>query len=171
MFGSHFQENPRQSRLFKKGDLKYVILDIIKDKSSHGYDITGVLEERFHGLYSPSAGSIYPILQSLENSNYVTCCSKDGKKIYTITGEGERFLSVEKETTDRIKERFNGLWDCTNKEYLRDVRAVMSQLLEIRSILGRTAVANDREKINKIKEILARASAEIKSITEDENRQ
>ena len=65
MSGTLFQDNPRQPRLFKKGDLKYVILDIVKDYPVHGYDITTVLEERFHGLYSPSAGSIYPILQFL----------------------------------------------------------------------------------------------------------
>jgi DNA-binding PadR family transcriptional regulator len=166
MFGMHFQENPRQTRLFKKGDLKYVILYIVKNKSSHGYDITSILEERFHGFYSPSAGSIYPILQSLEDANYVTCCRKDGKNVYTITESGENFLKEEKDTTDKIKERFNGLWDPTSREYLSEVRDVMNCLIEIRHVLGRTAVAKDKAKITKIKEILARASAEINELAE-----
>ncbi len=169
MFGTHFQDNQRQSRLFKKGDLKYVILDIVKDCPSHGYDITSVLEERFHGLYSPSAGSIYPILQFLENVNYVTSFRKDGKNVYTITDAGKSFLKEEKETTDKIKERFQGLWCCPDKEYLQDVRAVLNYSSEIRHIIGRIAVSKDTSKVSGIKEILAKAFTEIKAITEEDN--
>jgi hypothetical protein len=32
MFGGHFQSFEKHSRLFEKGDLKYVILDLLKDK-------------------------------------------------------------------------------------------------------------------------------------------
>jgi DNA-binding PadR family transcriptional regulator len=169
MFGSHFQDNQRQSRLFKKGDLKYVILDIVKDCPSHGYDITTVLEERFHGLYSPSAGSIYPILQLLENVNYVTSSRKDGKNVYTITDTGKSFLKEQKETTDKIKERFKGLWCCSNKEYLRDVRSVLNYSSEIRHIIGKTAVGKDTAKIARIKGILAKAFTDIKEITEEDS--
>lgn len=169
MFGTRFQDNQRQSRLFKKGDLKYVILDIVKDNSSHGYDITTVLEERFHGLYSPSAGSIYPILQSLENTNYVTSCKKDGKNVYTITEAGKSFLKEEKETTDKIKERFQGLWSSANKEYLQDVRAILNYSSEIRHIIGRLAMSRDTEKVARLKEKLSKALNDIKKITEEEN--
>jgi DNA-binding PadR family transcriptional regulator len=169
MSGTLFQDNPRQPRLFKKGDLKYVILDIVKDYPVHGYDITTVLEERFHGLYSPSAGSIYPILQFLENLNYVTSCRKDGKNVYTITNEGKSFLEEEKDTTDKIKKRFQGLWGSANKEYFKDVKAVLNYSSEIRHIIGRIAVSKDSAKVAGIKEILAKAFNEIKALTEENN--
>jgi DNA-binding PadR family transcriptional regulator len=169
MSGTLFQDNPRQPRLFKKGDLKYVILDIVKDYPSHGYDITTVLEERFHGLYSPSAGSIYPILQFLENLNYVTSCRKDGKNVYTITDAGKSFLKDEKDTTDKIKERFQGLWGSANKEYFQEVRAVLNYSSEIRHIIGRIAVDKDISKVARIKEILAKVFTDIKTITEEDN--
>jgi DNA-binding PadR family transcriptional regulator len=169
MFASHFQENQRQSRLFKKGDLKYVILDIVKDYPSHGYDITTVLEERFHGLYSPSAGSIYPILQFLESEKFVTSFRKDGKNVYTITDAGKRFLKEEKKTTDRIKERFQNLWGSTNRQYLQDVRAVLNYSSEIRHIIGRLAMSKDTEKVSRLKEKLSRALTDIKTITEEDN--
>jgi len=167
MFGAHFQDNQRQSRLFKKGDLKYVILDIIKDCPSHGYDITTVLEDRFQGLYSPSAGSIYPILQFLENENFVTSCRKDGKNVYTITDEGKRFLKEEKVTTDNIKERFRSLWSCADKKYLQDVRAILNYTSEMRHIIGKIAVSKDTSKVTAIRKILAKASADIKVISEE----
>lgn len=169
MAGTHFQDNPRQSRFFKKGDLKYVILDIVKDSPSHGYDITTVLGERFHGLYSPSAGSIYPILQFLENVNYVTSCRKDGKNVYTITEAGKCYLKEQKDATNKIKERFRGLWCCPDNEYLRDVRIVLNYSSEIRHIVGRIAVGKDTAKVTRIKEILSRAFTDIKEISEEVN--
>jgi DNA-binding PadR family transcriptional regulator len=169
MFGDNFHDNQRQSRLFKKGDLKYVILDMVKDCPSHGYDITTVLEERFHGLYSPSAGSIYPILQFLESENFVTSCRKDGKNVYTITDEGKRFLKEEKATTDKIKERFRSLWGSTDKEYLRDVRAILNYISEIRHSIGKIAVSKDILKVAAIRKILSKTSADIKAISEEDS--
>ena len=169
MLSSHIQNNQRQSRLFKKGDLKYVILDIVKDNPSHGYDIITVLEKRFKGLYSPSAGSIYPILQFLENENYVTSCHKDGKNIYTITEDGKSFLQQEKDTTDKIKYRFRNLWGSTNKEYLNDVRTVLGYSSEIHHIIGRLAMSKDTEKVARLKEKLSKALTDIKAISEEDN--
>jgi DNA-binding PadR family transcriptional regulator len=167
MFGDNFHDNQRKSRLFKKGDLKYVILDMVKDCPSHGYDITTVLEERFHGLYSPSAGSIYPILQFLESENFVTSSRKDGKNVFTITDEGKRFLKEEKATTDKIKERFRSLWSSSDKEYLRDVRAILNYISEIRHSIGKIALNKDRSKVTAIRNILSNASAEIKALSEE----
>jgi DNA-binding PadR family transcriptional regulator len=169
MFGDNFHDNQRKSRLFKKGDLKYVILDMVKDCPSHGYDITTVLKERFHGLYSPSAGSIYPILQFLESENFVTSCRKDGKNVYTITVEGKRFLKEEKVTTDKIKERFRSLWGSADKEYLQDVRAILNYTSEMRHIIGKIAMSKDSLKVTAIRKIMAKASADIKAISEEDS--
>ena len=35
---------------FHKGDLKYVILDLLKDKPRYGYEIIRALEERSHEI-------------------------------------------------------------------------------------------------------------------------
>jgi len=167
MFGNQSQFNQRQTRLFKKGDLKYIILDIVKDNPSHVYDITAVLTERFHGFYSPSAGSIYPILQLLEKMEYVSSCRKEEKNIYTITDAGKRFLQDEKATTDKIKERFKGVWRSSDKQYLRDVRAVLNYSSEIRHLVGKAAISKDPGKLQQIKDILLMTLTEIIKIDEE----
>ena len=106
MFRNHFFGFENHSRLFEKGDLKYVILDLLKDKPSHGYEIIKALENRFHGFYSPSAGTVYPTLQLLEDMGYVKSSEQDGKKVYTITDEGRNFLNERHETMDKIKEPY-----------------------------------------------------------------
>ena len=79
------------------------------------------------------------------------------------------FLNEQKDITDRIKERFQGLWCCTNKEYLHNVRIIMNYSSEIRHIIGRIAMSKDTAKVSGIKEVLTRALTEIKEITKEVN--
>ena len=78
---------------FQKGDLKYVILGLLDEQPRYGYEIISILKERSHGCYSPSPGAVYPTLQLLEEIGHVTGNQSDGKKTYTITKEGKRFLA------------------------------------------------------------------------------
>jgi DNA-binding PadR family transcriptional regulator len=75
-------------RLFEKGDLKYVVLQLLSERAAHGYEVIKALEERFGGMYTPSAGAVYPTLQMLEDMGYVTSEQQDGKRVYSITDEG-----------------------------------------------------------------------------------
>jgi DNA-binding PadR family transcriptional regulator len=154
----------RGSRMFKKGDMKYVILDLLKDKPAHGYDITLALEERFHGLYSPSAGSVYPVLQLLEDMEYVTSVVGEGKKIYTITDAGKHFLEDNKKTTEQIDGRLRGLWGLGNKEYWQTVREAMNHLHELRYMIMQLGKGQDPAKIARLNEVLVRTIKDIGQI-------
>jgi len=160
MFGRHFFEF-EQSRMFEKGDLKYVVLDLLKDKPRHGYEIIRELEGRFHGFYSPSAGSVYPTLQLLEDMGYVKSAEQDGKKVYTITDDGRHFLEERGETMDKIKDHMRGWWGTADREELRET------VLEFRNI-GRKLRGKlhrlDSEKLGKIREVIAKAGVDIEDI-------
>src|SRR3989449_4734732 len=62
---------PRRRQWFEAGDMKYVILKLLRDKPRHGYEVMKELEERMHGCYSPSPGTVYPTLQWLEDEGLV----------------------------------------------------------------------------------------------------
>jgi len=53
-------------RFFGAGDLRYVILQLISEKPSHGYEIIKSIQERLGGSYAPSPGVVYPMLTMLE---------------------------------------------------------------------------------------------------------
>jgi DNA-binding PadR family transcriptional regulator len=166
MFKHYFEFGPHShSRLFEKGDLKYVILDLLKDKPSHGYEIIHALEDRFHGFYSPSAGSVYPTLQLLEDLGYIKALEQDGKKIYTVTDEGKSFLKERGETIDKIKSHMHGWWGFEHRGELREV------FDEFRGI-GQTVVRNSRQldagQWGRIKEVLARTRQDIENILKEE---
>ena len=75
----------------RRGDIKYHLLEVLKDGPRHGYDIISELEQRSGG-HRPSPGSVYPILQMLEEGGYLTSEQVEGKKVYTITEAGLKLL-------------------------------------------------------------------------------
>src|SRR6266704_2867851 len=75
----------RRRQSFESGDMKYVILKLVKDKPRHGYEVMKELEDQMHGCYSPSPGTVYPTLQWLEDEGLVVAKDVEGKKVYDIT--------------------------------------------------------------------------------------
>jgi DNA-binding PadR family transcriptional regulator len=87
-FARGFGGGPGRAR---RGDVKFLVLELLTDAPRHGYDIIGAIEER-RG-FRPSPGSIYPTLQMLEDGGFVTSAEVDGKRVYTITDSGRELLS------------------------------------------------------------------------------
>ena len=158
MFREPWPESP-----FQKGDLKYVILDLIKDKPRHGYEIIRLLEERSHGFYTPSPGAVYPTLQYLEEMGYVEANQLDGKKIYSITEEGRKFLSERKKFAEGIKEKMRDHWGPRDMEEMREA---MAEIGRLGRLLGRHFRDLDAEKSQRIKEVISRAYKDIEAILE-----
>jgi DNA-binding PadR family transcriptional regulator len=77
----------------RRGDIKYLILDVLADGPRHGYDIITALEEKSNGRYRPSPGSVYPTLTLLEEGGFITGETADGKRVFTITAAGRELLT------------------------------------------------------------------------------
>jgi DNA-binding PadR family transcriptional regulator len=95
----------RRGGMFESGEMKFVILRLLREKPRHGYEIIKALEEKTWGWYSPSAGTIYPTLQLLEDQGYVRAVEADGKKVYHVTRDGERYLDEHRDIIDDITDR------------------------------------------------------------------
>ncbi|MEV6368319.1 PadR family transcriptional regulator [Micromonospora musae] len=78
--------------VFSHGRLRLYLLRLLDDGPKHGYELIRLLEERFLGLYAPSAGTIYPRLQRLEAEGLVTHTAAGGRKTYEITESGRAEL-------------------------------------------------------------------------------
>ena len=92
-------------RFFDRGDLKFVILRLLRDRPMHGYDVMRALEEESGGCYRASAGSVYPTLQLLEDQGLVRSEEREGKKVYVITDAGRAHLEENRDVVDEIFER------------------------------------------------------------------
>ncbi len=76
------------SPVFAHGQLRLYLLALLADGPRHGYEVIQDLEQRFHGLYSPSAGTVYPRLAKLEEEGLVERMAEGRKATYRITEAG-----------------------------------------------------------------------------------
>jgi DNA-binding PadR family transcriptional regulator len=81
-------DNNKMCTEVRRAFLKYIVLKIIKEKPTHGYDIIKTVELRSNGRWTPSAGSIYPILEKLESKGFIQSEGIERRKVYTITPKG-----------------------------------------------------------------------------------
>ncbi|MFD0026319.1 helix-turn-helix transcriptional regulator [Streptomyces sp. NPDC058382] len=79
--------------VFAHGRLRLYLLKLLDEAPRHGYEVIRLLEERFQGLYAPSAGTVYPRLAKLEAEGLVTHATEGGRKVYSITDAGREELA------------------------------------------------------------------------------
>jgi DNA-binding PadR family transcriptional regulator len=93
----------RRGRFFEQGDLRWVLLSLIAEKPSHGYELIKAIEERLGGAYSPSPGVVYPTLTLLEDMGLIAAAQSEGaRKAFAITDEGRAALETNKATVEAI---------------------------------------------------------------------
>ena len=154
----------RGGRMFEQGDLKYVILQLLDEKPRHGYEIIKALEERFGGMYSPSAGTVYPTLTLLEDLGYARVNVEDGgKKIYSITDEGRAYLTQNRSAVDDIFDRIGELGSAFLSDAMMDINRAFKDVGRA-TYKGAPRIFRDKEAITKIREALDRAAREIDDI-------
>jgi DNA-binding PadR family transcriptional regulator len=93
----------RLGRFLAHGDLRFLLLKLISEKPSHGYELIKDIEDRVAGAYTPSPGVIYPTLTLLEELGWVRVAASEGtRKLFEITPDGLLALDANKATVDDI---------------------------------------------------------------------
>ncbi|MDH5643842.1 MAG: PadR family transcriptional regulator [Gemmatimonadota bacterium] len=120
----------RGRQWFGPGDMKYVVLKLLKEKPMHGYEVMKALEEQTQGCYKPSPGTVYPTLQWLEDEGLVKCeQQEDGKKIYSITDAGLEFLEENKTSVEDIFDRVKSMIDQVVGDPMPEVNKAVGRLV------------------------------------------
>ncbi|MDH2235059.1 PadR family transcriptional regulator [Pigmentiphaga sp. GD03639] len=107
-FGDGGRGFGRAGRVFGPGDLRLVLLALIAERPSSGYELIKELEQRFGGVYAPSPGSVYPTLTLLEEQGHIRAAGMEGaKRSFEITEEGRAFLQENRPMVDAVLNRMN----------------------------------------------------------------
>src|SRR5213592_3557494 len=142
----------RRRRWFESGDMKYVILKLLKDKPRHGYEVMKELEEQLHGCYSPSPGTVYPTLQWLEDEGLVVARDVEGKK----------FHEEHRDVMDDIFERVRDTVDRALGGAMADVNRAVGRLM--RAVYRAGWRARDDGTRQQLVEILSKTLAEVEGL-------
>jgi DNA-binding PadR family transcriptional regulator len=77
-----------RGRMTRRGDVRAAILALLAEKPMHGYQVISELDARTGGRWRPSAGSIYPTLQLLEDEGLVRSEELEGRRVFSLTEAG-----------------------------------------------------------------------------------
>ena len=157
-FGRGFGEG--RGRLFDAGDVKLVILRLLADQPSYGYQLIKAMEQRLAGGYTPSAGVIYPTLTLLEEEGLATSSLENNKKIYSLTQEGIEFLEANKEQVGALFQRLEE----TGRDFERGRSPeMMKAFMNLRgAVMARVSRQNIKpEQIRKITDVINAAAKAI----------
>lgn len=163
----HRGDGPRGGRIFGHGGLRFVLLQLIADKPSHGYELIKSIEDRLGGAYSPSPGTVYPTLTLMEEQGYLSVEEADagGRKRYRITAAGSTFLEENRTTADAMLARMQGGVDGAGPRGGRPpqvTRAIENLKLAMRMRLSREALTP--EQANAFAAVLDHAAQQLEQI-------
>ena len=163
----------RAGRRLASGDLQLVLLALLAERPSHGYELIKALEERSGGFYSPSPGMIYPALTWLEEVGYASVSAEGTKKLYSITDTGREYLKENQDSAQamlgqlayigqkmsRVREIFGGFGEADEGADSEEIRAARRDLKQALREKG----ASSAEEKSRIAAVLKEAAERIRA--------
>jgi DNA-binding PadR family transcriptional regulator len=150
-------------RFFRQGEVRLALLSLLQDAPAHGYELMNRLEERSGGMYRASAGTIYPVLQQLEDEGLVKGDEIEGKRTYHLTDAGREELLLHREDVERIWRRAGG-WKDWGVSIGPETAEIWGSWGRLSKAAFRAAARSNIETAERIREILDRARKELEAL-------
>jgi DNA-binding PadR family transcriptional regulator len=162
-FGRHgFGGRPRARR----GDVRAAILDLLAEGQPwNGYQVIQTIAERTHGVWRPSAGSVYPALQQLEDEGLISPQGEGRRRMYTLTDEGRAYAE---EHADELRSSWDavaGMTDDAALELGDMIRQVMMAVMEVRRAGSPAQLAEARRVLTETRRSMYRILADDEDTT------
>jgi DNA-binding PadR family transcriptional regulator len=139
-FGFHSMDEGLDGFRARRGMMESAILGALNEKPMHGYEVITYLEEKTHGVWRPSPGSVYPTLQMLEEKGDVHAEERDGKKVYALTAAGRERAKE----TKHLHEHFNGGFQ-HHVHSLRDRRQAIGESMRLMRDITRKGTQEQKD--------------------------
>ena len=89
------------NRELLKGSTNLLVLSLLENENMYGYQMIRKLSEKSQNVFELQEGTLYPILHSLEEKNYISSywdeTGAKKRKYYAITSEGKKHLKEKKQ--------------------------------------------------------------------------
>ncbi len=139
-------------RRARRGDVRAAVLALLVEQPMHGYQIMQELESRSEGVWRPSPGSIYPALQLLQDQGLVKAEDIEGRRVFSLTPEGEAAAAEAKTETPP--------WQSGESE--DDPRLdLRNAFFQLGAAVRQVGTAGSQDQVAKALEILAEARRKV----------
>ncbi len=141
----------------RRGDVRSGVLALLREQPMHGYQIIQELSERSGGIWRPSAGSIYPTLQQLEDEGLVRGVERDGRRVFELTDQGKAEAEANARP-GREPWKLEGAADAS--DFRKALALLMKASLQVAQAGSPEAVAEARRILNEARRSMYRLLAE-----------
>jgi DNA-binding PadR family transcriptional regulator len=120
-----------------KGFIRFHVLEALKEKPMSGSELMEELEKHTGGFWKPSPGSIYPLLNWLQEKGCIKeLPTENGFKRYELTETGKSLLDEQKTIMSKVREEmgfpqmplFGSFLSKIPKEKTGEIRDTMRRL-------------------------------------------
>lgn len=138
----------RRGRKARRGDIRTAALLLLAEEPRNGYQLMQEIEERSGGAWRPSAGSVYPALQLLEDEGLIRSEDDGGRKLLHLTDAG-RALVEERDAEQPAP------WEQMAEGVDDDVRALWGTFREIAFALTQLTQTGSKAQVAEARRRLA----------------
>ncbi len=144
----------------RRGDVRAAVLALLAERPMHGYEMIKEIEERTQGAWTPSAGSIYPTLQMLEEAELIRGEDIDGKRRFVLTeaGSAEQAEKAGEETP----------WDSVRAGAAPEAIHLRDSVGKLHHAIGQVFHAADDGQQKRVRELLDESRRKIYAILAEE---
>jgi len=144
--GPRFGRGGRGGPRARRGDVRAAVLALLAERPMHGYEMIKEIEERTGGAWTPSAGSIYPTLQMLEDEGLIQGEESEGKRRFSLTDGGR---AEHDEKSGEVAP-----WDAVTAGAAPEQMQLRASVGKLHHAVGQVFHAADAEQQKRVRELL-----------------
>ena len=147
----------------RKGDVRAAILDLLAEGGQwNGYQLIQEIAGRTSGVWRPSAGSVYPALQQLEDEGLIAPEGEGRRRMYSLTDAGRAYAEEHADELTASWDAAAGMTDEAAIEFHDLIRQVMMAVMEVRR-------AGSADQLAQARAVLAQARRSLYLILAEES--
>jgi DNA-binding PadR family transcriptional regulator len=141
----------KQRKGFRLGDVRAAVLVLLAEQPMHGYQLTQEIAERSGGVWQPSPGSIYPVLQQLEDEGLVLIEQTEGRKVANLTEAGRAYVE---ENRAEFEEVWKALSNNKVDESMQEMRNLSVALKQVGTAAKQVAKVGTDSQVAEARKVL-----------------
>src|SRR5215212_2581551 len=141
-----------QRKGFRLGDVRAAVLVLLAEQPMHGYQLIQEIAERSGGVWQPSPGSIYPVLQQLEDEGLLLIEQTEGRKVASLTEAGRAYVE---ENRAEFEEVWKALSNSNVDESMQEMRNLVVNLKQIGIAAKQVAKVGTGSQVAEARKVLA----------------
>ena len=121
----------------------------------HGYEMIKEVEDRSGGVWTPSAGSIYPALQLLEDEGLIRGTEAEGRRRFELMDAGRE---------ERESRQDAAPWEAVTAGYDPEFLRLRRSMLQLRAAAGQAVQGADSKRLQRVRELIDETRRQIYGI-------